>query len=131
MRQQRKQFESDLKLLDLQQEKEKKEMDRIAQDLAQTGVNDPASEPTTPPEYREAGFPTILSRPARFSISSTNPSSFFGNASSSQGTTAASNQLQSTMGSTSNNSESVLSSRRNSELENNPNQYAARRPGHS
>lgn len=69
MREQKKRFEADLKLLNLQQEREEREMDQIARDLARNGLDGPVSEPTTPPEYHESGFPTPLSRPARFSIS--------------------------------------------------------------
>lgn len=70
MREQKKRFEADMKLLDLQQEREKQEMDQLARDLAQAGLSGPVSEPTTPPEYRDAGFPTAFSRPTRFSTSS-------------------------------------------------------------
>lgn len=128
MREQRRRFEADLKLLDLQQEKEKREMEAIARDLAKAGLNGPVSEPTTPPEYRENqnGFPSMFSRPARFSISSATPS-MFSNVFTSQITTPAS---KSTIGSTSNNG-SVLSSRRNSENENDPAQFQGFRPGHA
>jgi hypothetical protein len=68
MREQKKRFEADMKLLELQQEKERLEMDQLARDLA--NISGPVSEPTTPPEYREAGFPTAFSRPPRFSTSS-------------------------------------------------------------
>ncbi|KAM5444716.1 hypothetical protein MferCBS31731_000171 [Microsporum ferrugineum] len=79
MREQKRRFEADLKILDLQQEKERQEMDQIARDLAQVGLSGPVSEPTTPPEYyRDSGFPTALSRPARFSISNGQPLSPFG-----------------------------------------------------
>lgn len=78
MRKQRKRFEEDMKLLDLQHEKEKLEMERLAQDLAKAGLSGPVSEPTTPPEHRDTGFPGGLSRPARLSTSSvTSPSSMF------------------------------------------------------
>src|SRR5947207_14287292 len=70
MREQKKRFEADMKLLDLQQEKEKQEMDQIARDLAQAGMTGPVSEPTTAPEYRDTGFPSVFSRPTRFSTSS-------------------------------------------------------------
>ncbi|KAK2848477.1 hypothetical protein FQN49_005683 [Arthroderma sp. PD_2] len=95
MREQKRRFEADLKILDLQQEKERQEMDQIARDLAQVGLNGPVSEPTTPPEYyRESGFPTALSRPARFSISNGQALSPFGSvfSPSSQVTSPTSNQ---------------------------------------
>lgn len=72
MREQRRRFEEDMKLLDMQHEKEKQEMDQLARDLAKAGTSGPVSEPTTPPEYRENGFPGPggFSRPTRFSTSS-------------------------------------------------------------
>lgn len=36
------------------------------------------SEPTTPPEYRESGFPSGLSRPNRYSASNALSGGFFG-----------------------------------------------------
>ncbi|KAL1954840.1 hypothetical protein VTO42DRAFT_528 [Malbranchea cinnamomea] len=132
MREQRKRFEADLKLLDLQQEKEKKEMEELARDLAKAGLNGPVSEPTTPPEYRDNGFPSMFSRPARFSISSGTPSSLlFNNIFTSQIATPA---TKPTIGSASNHgsiSESVLSSRRNSEQDSSSTLFQGFRPGHS
>ena len=130
MREQRRRFEADLKLLDLQQEKEKREMEALARDLAKAGINGPVSEPTTPPEYRENqnGFPSMFSRPSRFSISSAAPSSsMFSNVFTSQFPTPAS---KSTIGSTSNNG-SALSSRRNSENESESSSFQGFRPGHA
>jgi hypothetical protein len=69
MREQKKRLEADMKLLDMQQEKERQKMDQLARDLAQAGLSGPVSEPTTPPEYRDPGFPSVLSQP-RFSASS-------------------------------------------------------------
>ena len=73
MREQRRRFEEDMKLLDLQHEREKQEMDQLAHDLAKAGVSGPVSEPTTPPEHHDAGFMPSFSRPARFSTSSVSP----------------------------------------------------------
>lgn len=74
MREQKRRFEEDMKLLDMQHEKEKIEMDQLARDLAKAGlsspVNGPMSEPTTPPEYRDAPVSSAISRPGRFSASS-------------------------------------------------------------
>ena len=59
-----------MKLMDLQQEREKQELEAMTRDLGGVSIHTgPVSEPTTPPEYGERGFPSILSRPNRFSIS--------------------------------------------------------------
>lgn len=79
MREQRRRFEEDMKLLDLQHEKEKLEMDQLARDLAKAGIPGPVSEPTTPPDYHENGFSTGFSRSTRFSSSSVTSSPGFFN----------------------------------------------------
>ncbi|CEL06159.1 Putative RNA-binding protein [Aspergillus calidoustus] len=79
MREQKRRFEEDMKLLDLQHEKEQHEMNQLAKDLAKAGISGPVSEPTTPPEYREHGFPGAFSRPTRFSTSSVTSSPGFFN----------------------------------------------------
>ncbi|KAK0127550.1 hypothetical protein ONS96_007084 [Cadophora gregata f. sp. sojae] len=63
-----------MQLLDLQQRREEQELAQMQEDLGR-GNNPNAghqSEPTTPPEYRESnsGFPTVFSRPNRYSTSS-------------------------------------------------------------
>lgn len=68
-----------MKLLDLQHEREQLEMNRLAKDLAKAGISGPVSEPTTPPESRENGFPGAFSRPNRFSTSSVTSSPGFFN----------------------------------------------------
>lgn len=68
-----------MKLLDLQHEREKQEMDQLARDLAKAGIPGPVSEPTTPPEYHDNGFPAGFSRPTRFSTSSVTSSPGFFN----------------------------------------------------
>ncbi|KAL5333480.1 hypothetical protein BJX70DRAFT_392137 [Aspergillus crustosus] len=79
MREQKRRFEEDMKLLDLQHEREQLEMNQLAKDLAKAGLSGPVSEPTTPPEYRENGFPGAFSRPTRFSTSSVTSSPGFFN----------------------------------------------------
>ncbi|KAJ5103874.1 ARM repeat-containing protein [Penicillium argentinense] len=79
MREQKRRFEEDMKLLDMQHEKEKIEMDQLARDLAKAGLGGPASEPTTPPEYREPPVSAAVSRPGRFSTSSVTSSPGFFN----------------------------------------------------
>lgn len=84
MREQKRRFEEDMKLLDLQHEREKTEMDQLARDLAKAGLSGPVSEPTTPPEYREppmsSAVSSAVSRPSRFSTSSVTSSPGFFNA---------------------------------------------------
>lgn len=54
-------------------EHEMQRLEKEVQRLSLTGH--PQSEPTTPPEYRDAGFPTAISRPNRLSlVSLTSPS---------------------------------------------------------
>lgn len=56
-----------MKLLDLQTKRDEEEISRLSTDIQQ-GKH---SQPTTPPEYTDSnGFPTALSRPNRFSMSS-------------------------------------------------------------
>lgn len=107
-----------MKLLDLQQEKEKQEMDQLARDLAQAGLSGPVSEPTTPPEYRDSGFPSVFSRPTRFSTSSVTSSPGIFNIFSPQVTSPTATQSKPSSVQTPNNRFSVQSvpgSRRNSE----------------
>lgn len=80
MREQKRRFEEDMKLLDMQHEKERIEMDQLARDLAKAGLGGPASEPTTPPEYREPPVQAAVSRPGRFSNASVTSSPGFFNA---------------------------------------------------
>ena len=63
-----------MQLLDLQQRKEEQELAQMQKDLGRNNSSTagPQSEPTTPPEYRETnpGFPSVFSRPNRYSASS-------------------------------------------------------------
>jgi hypothetical protein len=120
MREQRKRFEADMKLLDLQHERERQEIDQLARDLAQAGLSGPVSEPTTPPEYRDNGFPSAFSRPTRFSTSSvTSSPGIFNIFSTSQVTSPPPSQARSGVTATANGNrfsvQSVPASRRNSE----------------
>ncbi|KAJ5623963.1 ARM repeat-containing protein [Penicillium lagena] len=133
MREQKRRFEEDMKLLDMQHEKEKQEMDQLARDLAKAGVSGPVSEPTTPPEYRESAVSSAFSRPSRFSTSSVTSSPGFFNA-------FASSQLTSPQASSHTTHHSVdrfaghslPGSRRNSEKEDFiPETVASFRPGPS
>ncbi|KAJ5867067.1 hypothetical protein N7534_001620 [Penicillium rubens] len=80
MREQKRRFEEDMKILDLQHAREKLEMDQLARDLAQAGISGPVSEPTTPPEYRDTTVSSAFGRPSRFSTSSVTSSPGFFNA---------------------------------------------------
>jgi hypothetical protein len=65
-----------MKLLDLQEQRLQQststtDADQLAREFAQVNLPaGPVSEPTTPPDYSDAGFPTSFSRPDRYSISS-------------------------------------------------------------
>ena len=59
-----------MELIDLQSRREEEEISRLSSDI-QYGKH---SQPTTPPEFGDSnGFPTALSRPNRFSMSSITP----------------------------------------------------------
>lgn len=62
-----------MQLLDMQQRKEERELAQMQEELGRNNSNaGHLSEPTTPPEYRDtnSGFPTVFSRPNRYSMSS-------------------------------------------------------------
>ena len=59
-----------MELIDLQARRDEEDINRLSSDI-QYGKH---SQPTTPPEYSDSnGFPTALSRPNRFSMSSITP----------------------------------------------------------
>ncbi|KAJ8126316.1 hypothetical protein O1611_g7322 [Lasiodiplodia mahajangana] len=66
LREQKRRFEAEMQKLDQQQRELQEDLRPV---LSMTGHQ---SEPTTPPEYRETntGFPTMFSRPNRYSMSS-------------------------------------------------------------
>jgi hypothetical protein len=71
LREQRRRFEVEFELFNLQQAREEEELDQMAQDLGGIGLSaGHQSEPTTPPEYRDHGFPSVFSRTNRYSASS-------------------------------------------------------------
>ncbi|KAL3481121.1 armadillo-type protein [Aspergillus californicus] len=119
MREQKRRFEEDMKLLDLQHEREQSEMNKLAKDLAKAGISGPVSEPTTPPEYRENGFPGAFSRPTRFSTSNVTSSPGFFNVFASSVTSPPSQVNQESAHTPTNRFavHSVPGSRRNSEKE--------------
>ncbi|TVY84508.1 Pumilio domain-containing protein [Lachnellula suecica] len=73
LREQKRRFEAEMQLLDLQQRREEQELAQMQEDIGRSNNNGGhQSEPTTPPEYREttSGFPSVFSRPNRYSTSS-------------------------------------------------------------
>jgi hypothetical protein len=76
IREQKRRFEVEMQKLDQQQRREEQELAQMTEDLGRFTSRDNMaghlSEPTTPPEYRETatGFPTMFSRPNRYSTSS-------------------------------------------------------------
>ena len=80
LREHRRRFEAEIHKLDAQQRLEERELHQMQEDLA-ARYGGHQSEPTTPPEYRDtsaSGFPTIFSRPNRYSTSSlTSPPGLF------------------------------------------------------
>ncbi|KAL9480690.1 hypothetical protein ACSS6W_005476 [Trichoderma asperelloides] len=79
IREQRRLFEIEMHALDQKQRREALELVRMEEEMNRFAGHQ--SEPTTPPEYRNTnnGFPSIFSRPNRFSTSSiTSPPGLFG-----------------------------------------------------
>jgi hypothetical protein len=76
IKEQRRIFELEMRALDQQQRKEALELAQMEEDIGRFGGHQ--SEPTTPPEYRDnSGFPSMFSRPNRYSMSSlTSPPGF-------------------------------------------------------
>ncbi len=80
LREHKRRFEAEIHKLDAQQRQEERELQQMAEDLQGGRFAGHQSEPTTPPEYREtsSGFPTMFSRPNRYSTSSlTSPPGLF------------------------------------------------------
>lgn len=78
IREQRRRFELEMQKLDQQQRREAQELAQMEEEIVR--LNGHQSEPTTPPEYRDSssGFPSMFSRPNRYSTSSlTSPPGLF------------------------------------------------------
>ncbi len=78
LREHKRRFEAEIQLLDAQTQQSERELALMQEDLGRFSGHQ--SEPTTPPEYREtsSGFPTMFSRPNRYSASSlTSPPGIF------------------------------------------------------
>ncbi|TVY35633.1 Pumilio domain-containing protein [Lachnellula subtilissima] len=122
LREQKRRFEAEMQLLDLQQRREEQELAQMQEDIGRTNNKNTGhqSEPTTPPEYREttSGFPSVFSRPNRYSASSlTSPPGLYNRPgrSGSQLTSPQSGILQSRVMDDKLPSKSVPGSRRNSD----------------
>ncbi|OTB05440.1 hypothetical protein M426DRAFT_72919 [Hypoxylon sp. CI-4A] len=75
LREQKRRFEAEMHKLDQQQRRDEFDIAQMQEDLGRgngIGMTGHQSEPTTPPEYREtsSGFPTLFSRPNRYSTPS-------------------------------------------------------------
>ncbi|KAI1649634.1 ARM repeat-containing protein [Daldinia loculata] len=75
LREQKRRFEAEMHKLDQQQRRDEFDIAQMQEDLGRgngLGLTGHQSEPTTPPEYREtsSGFPTMFSRPNRYSTPS-------------------------------------------------------------
>ncbi|KAK0705326.1 hypothetical protein B0H67DRAFT_604226 [Lasiosphaeris hirsuta] len=80
LREHKRRFEAEIHKLDAQQRQEERELQQMQEDINSGRYAGHQSEPTTPPEYREtsSGFPTMFSRPNRYSTSSlTSPQGIF------------------------------------------------------
>lgn len=78
IREQRRRFELEMQRLDQQSRREAQELAQMEEEIGRIGGHQ--SEPTTPPEYRDnpSGFPSIFSRPNRYSASNlTSPPGLF------------------------------------------------------
>ncbi|KAH7321046.1 putative RNA-binding protein [Stachybotrys elegans] len=77
IREQRRRFELEMQKLDQKQRQEALELAQMEEEMTRFGGHQ--SEPTTPPEYRDSsGFPSMFSRPNRYSTSSlTSPPGLF------------------------------------------------------
>jgi hypothetical protein len=74
LREQKRRFEVEMQKIEQVTRREEQEIAALQDDLRSsiTSMSGNHSEPTTPPEYREtsSGFPTMFSRPNRYSTSS-------------------------------------------------------------
>ncbi|KAF4123613.1 hypothetical protein GMORB2_6314 [Geosmithia morbida] len=67
IREQRRRFELEMQKLDQDFRREARELAQMEEDVR---IHGHQSEPTTPPEHHNSGFPSIFSRPSRYSMSS-------------------------------------------------------------
>ncbi|KAK3320876.1 armadillo-type protein [Cercophora scortea] len=80
LREHKRRFEAEIHKLDAQQRMDERDLQLLQEELSTGRFAGHQSEPTTPPEFRESssGFPTMFSRPNRYSTSSlTSPPGLF------------------------------------------------------
>ncbi|KKY24830.1 putative mrna binding protein pumilio 2 [Diplodia seriata] len=71
LKEQRRRFEAEMELYDIQIKGVQNDFNRLSQDVVPpNNYTGHQSEPTTPPEYRDQGFPSAFSRPQRYSMQS-------------------------------------------------------------
>ncbi|GME56648.1 Pumilio domain-containing protein [Neofusicoccum parvum] len=68
LKEQRRRFEAEMELYDLQLQGAQSDYARLSQEVGRNNYAGHQSEPTTPPEYRDQGFPSAFSRPQRYSM---------------------------------------------------------------
>ncbi|EKG11259.1 hypothetical protein MPH_11603 [Macrophomina phaseolina MS6] len=73
LKEQRRRFEAEMELYDIQMKGIQSDYARLSQDVGRNNNHSSnyaghQSEPTTPPEYRDQGFPSAFSRPQRYSM---------------------------------------------------------------
>ena len=71
LKEQRRRFEAELEKFNIQQAREKQQLDQMTQDLMRVELSaGHQSEPTTPPEYRDQVYSSVFPRTNRYSSSS-------------------------------------------------------------
>jgi hypothetical protein len=63
LKEQRRRFEAEMALMDLQSNQTEEELSKLTDDLNRATFAGHQSEPTTPPDHSEQGFPSFMSRP--------------------------------------------------------------------
>jgi hypothetical protein len=117
-----------MELLDLQTRSHEDEMNRLYSNLGRYSISGHQSEPTTPPEYRDGGFPNVLTRPNRFSASLASPPGLGSARQSRSGSQIASPPIATAQSISHMPSKSVPGSRRNSDEEDDAYDYEPAAP---
>lgn len=104
--------------MDLRAKAEEHELHRLEQDINHRySLSGPQSEPTTPPEYRENGFPSAISRPNRLSMHSLTSAQGIGSIASPRTNRSGSQSYAAAFNMSQNNFSSMPGSRRGSDEE--------------